>query len=63
MSRITDLVRKNKKSRDILIRKRFKTYMDDHRSVEYALDELAKHYGLAESTLMKIIKEYGPYNA
>jgi hypothetical protein len=63
MPRISDSVRENKKCRDILIRKHFKVYMDDHRSVGYALGELAKQQGLAESTIMKILKEYGSYKA
>ncbi len=63
MPRITPEVQEYKKCRDAAIRKRFETFMKDHRSVEYALGELAKQYGLAESTIMKIIKEYGNYKA
>jgi AraC-like DNA-binding protein len=58
MPKTSDSVKENKKCRDILIRKRFKAYLDDHRSVEFALSELAKQFGLAESTILKIVKEY-----
>ena len=58
MPKTSDSVKENKKCRDVLIRKRFKAYMDDHRTVEFALSELAKQHGLAEGTILKIVKEY-----
>ena len=52
-----------KKCRDAAIRKKFKAYLDDHRTVEFAISETIKAYGLSESTIMKIVKEYGIYNS
>jgi len=50
-----------KKCRDEAIRKKFKAYMDENKTVEFALDQLIIAYGLSESTITKILKKTGIY--
>ncbi len=50
-----------KKQRNEMIRKKFRAFMNDGRTVEWALNELVKEWGLSESTITQIVKEYGNY--
>ena len=62
MPKIIDpAILQGKHNRNERIRKRFHKFMDDHITVEYALSQIVLEEGLSESTITKIIKEYGSY--
>jgi hypothetical protein len=62
MPKITDpKVREGKINRNNLIREQFESLINDGRTVDYILDKLKFRFGLSESTIMQIIKEYGSY--
>ena len=62
MPKIIDpAILQGKQNRNERIRKTFKKFMDEHRDVAWSLDQIVLQEGLSESTITKIIKEYGCY--
>lgn len=50
-----------KLNRNQLIRNEFDEYMNEGRTWEYAAGKLTSKWGLSESTIYQIVKNYGNY--
>jgi len=50
-----------RRNRNRKVRKMFEDMTQDHRTLEYTLSCIVAEFGLSESTIIKIIKENGPY--